>query len=282
MSITPASASTSRPTTATSTYNTSLTCTGARRRTDAGLAGQLNAEWTALLDDAGTDRTVRSWSTRHEALAGCADLSAVEQAVAAGPASRTDGILLALLRLAQDGDALAGRTVLQFMLGKAIRIAASYSGRDTRENLEHTAVTALWTTIATYPTARRREKVAANIAMDTLRAVSLEFAPGRSETPTEPSTLAAVLAAPEGAQGGGDRPADLELLELLAWAVDHHVTTAADATLIIDIYAPAPGSEGGAAAAARHGLSWAAARQRASRAVRKITVAIRADALAAA
>ncbi|WP_158602974.1 hypothetical protein, partial [Jiangella rhizosphaerae] len=217
------------------------------------------------------------------ALAGCRDLADVEATVTAaatGTSRGADAALLALLRLAHDGDALAGRTVLQLMLGKAIRIAAGHAGRDSRESLEHAAVAALWTVIATYPTERRPAKVAANIAMDTLGAVSRELAHRRTETPAEPDTLAAVLGTDPA--DPADQARDADLAELLAWAVDAGAITVADAALLIDIYAPPPGVEGGAAAAERAGISWAAARQRASRAVRRITLAVRADALAPA
>lgn len=256
----------------------SVTITGARRQTGSGVAGRLNDEWDRLCaGDGGTTAVVAGWAAAHAPLAGCRDLGDVEAAVTTGRAD-ADAVLLALLRLAHDGDALAGRTVLQLMLGKAIRIAGGHAGRDSRESLEHAAVAALWTVIATYPTERRPTKVAANIAMDTLGAVSRELAHRRSETPTEPDTLASVLGSdPAGPDGG-----DLDLSELLAWAADTGAITAADAVLLVDIYAPAPGLEGGAAAAERAGISWAAARQRASRAVRKIALAVRADALEAA
>jgi hypothetical protein len=251
----------------------SVTITGARRQTGTGVAGRLNDEWDRLCAD-GRVAAVARWAAVHPALAGCRDLGDVEAAVAG---DRADAVLLALLRLAHDGDGLAGRVVLQLMLGKAIRIAGGHAGRDSRECLEHAAVAALWTVIATYPTERRPTKVAANIAMDTLGAVSRELAHRRAETPTEPDTLAAVLgSAPAGPAG------DVDLAELLAWAVDAGAITTADAALLLDIYAPAPGLAGGAAAAERAGISWAAARQRASRAVRKIALAVRADALAPA
>ncbi|PZF81009.1 hypothetical protein [Jiangella anatolica] len=250
----------------------SVTITGARRQTGTGVAGRLNDEWDRLCAD-GRAATVARWAAAEPALADCRDLGDVQTAVTAGRLA-ADAVLLALLRLAHDGEPLAGRTVLQLMLGKAIRIAAGQAGRDSRECLEHAAVAALWTVIATYPTERRPVKVAANLAMDTLGIVSRELAHGRTEAPSEPGTLAAVL----GAGPGDDGAADLDLAELLAWAVDAGAVSAADAGLLLDIYAPSPGLEGGAAAAERAGLSWPAARQRASRAVRRIALAVQADA----
>ncbi len=255
------------------------TCTGARRRTDASLVGRLNAEWSRLCAHPRTQSAVAHWGRRHPELAGCLALEDVELAVATAGSERADPILLALLRLARDGDSLAGRTVLQLMLGKAVRIASTRAGRDTKPSLEHTAVAALWTVIATYPIERRPAKVAANIAMETLRAVTGELTHQLSETPTSPDVLAADLMPLTASER---TTADHELLELLTWSVDAGTITAADATLILDIYTPAPGIEGGAAAAERHGLSWPAARQRASRAIRKVARQLRADMPAAA
>lgn len=256
----------------------SLTCTGARRRADASVAGQLNTEWARLCADPTATAAVVRWADSIEALTCCATLADLETVVIAATSSDADGILLGLLRLHHAGDQLAGRAVLQLMLGKAIRIAASRAGRDSRQNLEHLAVTALWTVIATYPVHRRPTKVAANLAMDTLRAVTGELNHDKVETPASPDTLAATGES----RTPDDAPADLELLNLLAWAVDHRTITKADATLIVDIYCPAAGEKGGSAAAARHGLSWPAARQRASRAIRKIAAAVRSDMTAVA
>lgn len=265
------------PTTLASGYD--VTRTGARRRADASLVGQLNAEWSRLCADPRTDAAVSRWAARHPELAGCLALEDVESVVAGAGGEQADRILLALLRLVRSGDSLAGRTVLQLMLGKAVRIATTRAGRDTRPSLEHTAVAALWTIIATYPIDRRPAKVAANIAMETLRAVTTELTHQLSETPTSPDDLAADLMPLTPSER---TTADHELLDLLTWAVDEGTITAGDATLILDIYSPAPGTEGGAAAAARHGLSWPAARQRASRAVRRVAAQIRADVPAAA
>ncbi|MBB5787194.1 hypothetical protein [Jiangella mangrovi] len=269
------------PTTLASAHEATpdVTRTGARRRSDASLVGQLNAEWSRLGADPRTESVVAGWAARHPELTGCLALGDVELAVAGADGEQADRILLALLRLTRAGDSLAGRTVLQLMLGKAVRIAMARAGRDTRPSLEHTAVAALWTTIATYPIERRPARVAANIAMETLRAVTTELTHQLSETPTSPDVLAADLAP---LPPSSRTTADHELLNLLTWAVDEGTITAADATLILDIYTPAPGTDGGSAAAERHGLSWPAARQRASRAVRKVAAHVRADVPAAA
>lgn len=242
----------------------------APHRHDSSLVGRLNAEWARLCTDPATVTTVGVWASEHAALAGCTSLSAVEPAVASGSRDDADAVLLLLLRRGRDGDALATRAVLQLMLGKAIRIAAAHAGRDTRAVLEDTAITALWTVVANYPIERRPTKVAANIAMDTLRLTVAELAHQQHETPTGPEHF-------RGTDSADELPPDLELLDVLMWAVETDTISAQDATLVLDIHALGPGREGGPAAAERHGLTWGAARQRSSRAIRRIAAAVRAD-----
>lgn len=262
--------------------NDTTTISGARKRIDGSIVGQLNLEWAALRTDPATCQRVRAWAEAKEPLAGCTAVGDIETRTASVSRAEADQILLALLELAV-ADRLAGRVVLQLMLGKAVRIAASHTGRADRDLLEQLAVAALWDVIATYPIQRRRQKVAANLAMDTLRQVVAELAPGRVESPVEPDVISRHAPGDEAVDDDAPAPVvDLELFEVLAWGVDHGVLSPADASLLTRVYCPAPGEDGGEAAAAEFGLSWAAARQRCSRAVRKLATAVRADTLAAA
>ncbi len=245
--------------------------TTAPRRHESGLAGRLNAEWSRICADPVSHASVARWGHDHETLGQHPSPAAIEQAVRKADRHGADDILRALLNQGHNGDPLAHRTVLQLMLGKAIRIAATHSGRDSWSVLEETAITALWTVIASYPIERRPTKIAANIAMDTVRLTTAELAHQRHEAPIPAPDLS--VSDP----GHRDIPPDLELAELLAWAVDTAAITAAEATLLLDVYAPGSGERGGSAAAERHGLSWATARQRCSRAVRKVATAVRAD-----
>ncbi|HEY9412691.1 MAG TPA: hypothetical protein VIP77_24165 [Jiangellaceae bacterium] len=262
---------------------TERTASGARRRTDGSVVGQLNLEWARLRVEPTAERAVLRWAEQAEALHGCRSLADIEARTAASSRPVADQILLALLELTAAGERLAGRTVLQLMLGKAVRIAAAQSGRAERDLLEQLAVSALWDVIATYPITRRREKVAANLSMDTLRQVVAELAPDRQETPAEPESFGAGGSlmselTGEASDGTGTVP-DLELLDVLVWGVDQGVLSRDEAALLVRVYCPAPGSTGGAEAAAAFGLSWPAARQRCSRAVRRLAAAIREDVL---
>lgn len=77
-----------------------------------------------------------------------------------------DGVLLALLRLQQEGDRLAGRVVVQAMVPKLVLMAV----RDPEASFDD-YLAALWLRVATYPIARRPRRVAANLALDSLKSV---------------------------------------------------------------------------------------------------------------
>lgn len=144
----------------------------------------LNAEWDRLRCEAVPDR----WR-----LAGVATLDHVLQAVRSSP----DESLGRLIAAQASGDSLAGRVVLQAMLGKLILMAA----RDAAHSIDD-YVTECWVRIGTYPLQRRPRRIAANLAWDTRRAVradaSAELPSDLTVMPHVPSaepTVSSVLSA---------------------------------------------------------------------------------------
>ena len=123
----------------------------------------LNRDWDELV---GRHRgSVRGWSHRHGALADCRSLADVLLAARGQP----DAVLGALLTEVSTGDQLAARVVLQSMLGRIVRMAA----RDPSAGIDD-YVAALWCRILTYPLDARPARIAANLSMDTLKAVFAE------------------------------------------------------------------------------------------------------------
>lgn len=122
----------------------------------------LNAEWAELA----RQPPPRAWRTE-SALRGIATLAEVLHTVRANP----DAALLALLRRQAAGDVLAGRCVLQAMLGKLVRLAVA----DPVAVLDD-YLAAAWERIATYPVDRRPCRVAANLALDALKSVKRQRA----------------------------------------------------------------------------------------------------------
>ena len=131
------------------------------RRSGFRIVDALNVEWQQLAS--GDDRgIIAAWAARHDALAACRDLDQVLGAVSSNP----DPALAALLLEHSQGAQLAGRVVLQTMLGKVVRMAC----RDPRATADD-YVAAMWCRIADYPLGRRPARSAANLALDTLMAV---------------------------------------------------------------------------------------------------------------
>lgn len=252
--------------------------TTARCRT--GLPAALNAEWTALREDPHGVATVRRWVAAEPALRDARTLVDVERLAGSAP---SDQVLAALLRLAQNGDRLAARTLLQLHLGAAINLArrtCHHAGGDLEE-AQARAISALWEAIARYPLPRRRGNHAAGLALDVLRQLT-------AHTDNRPGRARRLLEVPrEGLREeleGRPEPAPAvdatrQVEELLRWAVRKQVLTSEDATLLRRLHTSADGAgrELTQAAVARElGMTHTALRQRSSRATRKLAEAIRA------
>jgi len=232
------------------------------RSTRMQIIDLLNEDWRRCVVD--HPHRAQQWAARHGVLSNCRDLADVLAAVRQSP----DEALFTLLAENANGDELAGRVVLQAMLGKLVRMAATDPKADVDDY-----VSAMWCHIRDYPLPRRPNKIAANLSLDTLKAVRAEHSGKRCDPET-----AAVAPGP----GLNDL-----LEEHLARSVaDHNAATAAlsaDSVLqtagrlgLIDrpthavlrsVY-----SDGlsGIDAAQRHHTSPAMIRNRCSRAVRRL------------
>ena len=113
-------------------------------RSPFALVDALNREWAVLL----------------------ADLPDDVSALVEGARRGDDGSLHRLVSAALAGDRLAGRAVLQSQLGRLVRMAS----RDPRAGVDD-YVSAFWCVVARYPLGRRPERIAANLALDTLKLV---------------------------------------------------------------------------------------------------------------
>ena len=226
----------------------------------------MDGEWAALQEDAAAAAGCRRWASAHPVLAGCGTPAHVVARARAAP----DVVLGHLLAEAGAGDRLAGRVVLQALLPKVVRMAAVDRAADVDDYLA-----SLWCEIAAYPLARRPTSVAANLALDTLKAVHAERRPAADVTTPPDLVELAADRRPSRTLGGGPGRTGPHLGGVLDRARQHHLVDAPTSELLRSVY-----GDGlpGAAAAARHGISPAAVRLRCSRAVR--TLARHADLLA--
>lgn len=163
------------------------------------LLHQLNHEWTELLSHS----PIPTWSTTIPEVAACVCAGDV-LALLPGFA---EPVLSGLVRLAQAGDQLAARTVLQAMLPKLVRMSRTGIARSRRDALDD-LVSAMAARILTHRP--RRSSTAGNLALDSLKDAlhlwqgrspgsevalptnTLEFL-GRADTPPLEGEVAEVL-----------------------------------------------------------------------------------------
>lgn len=193
------------------------------------LTRELNAQWQRLCDGkesapdvaAALDRWRRSPAADLGEVAGLADvLGAVRRC--------PDLALGQLVFQAQRGDAVASRVVLQAMLPKLVLLARSQQrARIPFEEVLAGAVAALWERVATYPLLSRPQKVAANLALDTLKALRAGQVEDARSVPVPDL---------EGHQEAVETPLDDELGLVLTRAVDLGVITSEEARLLVLVY----------------------------------------------
>lgn len=244
------------------------------------LPSRLNVEWRALCGAPDTVAVVAGWSSRQPALADLDTLDGVLRRITGGDLNLRDGVLLALLELARDGDRLAGRVVLQAMLPKAVRVAMCVVRRPDvlgdREEAQARAVAALWQAIATYPLTARPGRVSANLALDTLAMVqrghtgSSHFTPSFPEQPFADLRVLGEAAVNDLDSDDLAGPADAQLLTLLAWSVQTGVLELGQARLLARVYILGGDPEDTRTIAAELGISRPALRQRCSRLARQL------------
>jgi hypothetical protein len=264
--------------------------TAAAHWRSASLPSRLNREWALLCDSAAGRLAVRGWAVAGEGrdeLSALVDVDGLQAVVhllhsTDAEAGGHDAVLIALLEWAQEGDRLAGRVVLQTMLPAAVRLAHAITSRPDvlgdRDEACAVVLATLWQVIATYPVARRRDRVAANLYLDTLAVVRRG-----STSSTHRAALAfpeqsyadiRLAAEPAGLDAGPDDlagPADAQLYTVLAWAVRSGVLRLDEARLLARVYGFDAGhAETGPAVAARYGVSWPALRQRCHRLARRV------------
>jgi hypothetical protein len=231
------------------------------RRGGFSIVKALDAEWYELVRDHRT--AVTAWADRYEALARCRSLDDVLSAARLNP----DPVLAALLTEVACEDQLAGRVVLQVLIGRMVRMAQ----RDPRSSIDD-YLAHLWCVIGTYPLQRRPVRIAANLSMETLKAVSQErrwLAQGGVTLLPSSESLEELLE-PMGLDGSlydSPPPVDVELRLVLEASSLLQSIDDSDALLLRTIYAD--GMSGNQAARQFH-TSAGTVRVRCSKVVRQL------------
>jgi hypothetical protein len=232
-----------------------------RRRSRFGLLEALDREWCELVHCQRTAAT--QWASQHEVLASCRSLDDVLSLAKLN----SDAILAALLTEVAAGDQLAGRVVLQALLGRMARMAQ----RDPRSSLDD-YLARLWCVINSYPLSRRPVRIAANLSLDTLKAVSQDQRwLRRGDVLLLPSTESLEQrlepAALDGSPCDALAPVDVEVRRVLESGSSLQLINDSDANLLRSVYAD--GLTGSQAARCLR-ISAGAVRVRCSKAVRRL------------
>ena len=232
------------------------TGTGHAVRPHGTIVAALNRDWDEQVER--HRGPVHRWSRRHGALAGCGSLAEVLLAVRSQP----DAVLGALLTEVSTGDELAARAVLQALLGRVVQMA----GRDRSAGVDD-YVSALWCQIHSYPLAARPERVAANLALDTLKSVVRErrWLREGEVSPWPPELFYDECERLHWAVATDDRA--LSGREVLRAGVDRGLLDGPTHEVLVSVYVD---ELNGAEAADRHWTSAASVRNRCSRAVRRL------------
>lgn len=253
------------------------------------LVASLNAEWATLALQPAHDGNGASWGERAASLHGLDTLDDVLCALRAADRSQADAILHALLTLTAGGDELAGRTVLQAMLGRVVRSLRTARAHKI-SSPEAESLAAHWEMIRTYPL-HRTSSVAANLALGALNLL-VRSAPALPayEAVNDPDQVDAVAAGDYApcslwAVTGQDQvdldgifpatrsPAS-EVLDALRWAQQNGALTNFEIELLVRVHLHDESATCLADAGTAMGMTYDATRQRYSRAVRKLAHAV--------
>jgi hypothetical protein len=202
---------------------------GIRRR--FGIVEALDQEWCELVHaDQGT---AARWADRRDVLAPYRSLDVLLSVARL----KSDPVLAALLTEVSAGEQLAGRVVLQALIGRMVRMAQ----RDPRASVDD-YLAQLWCVISSYPLQRRPVRIAANLSMDTLKAVSQErrwLARGGVKLVPSSESLEELLE-PTGLNGSAYNsppPVDVEVRQVLEASSMLQLIDDSDAALLRSIYA---------------------------------------------
>lgn len=248
---------------------------------------QLGQEWTRLCALPSLTHTLRRWGRTEPALAGVETLGALVDQIDGSTGQQEDQMLLALVRLTQTGQQMAGRVLLQAMLPKIATMVRRMrpSSNDDRwvEDRRQIAVATFWEVLQSYPAQRRQSRVAANLALDTLHELTRGLRRPPVDIPVDPDDASARLASRsylEPRMSSDGLTADSDLVEVISWALSTRAISSEEAALLVRVYLPdAHEDPRGAGIAGELSLSHAALRQRCSRARRRLIEAVHADAV---
>ena len=234
---------------------------------------QLISEWITLNSTTSASTTVTRWATSEPLLEGFHHPHEIVDAIDSAQADQKDAYFLALLRLTQQGQALAGRILLQLMLPKLGRIALRMAARDADtlwgEDRRQLVVAEFWDIITNYAVDRRTNAVPVKLALDTLHRCTMKQPWRHQEFPSDDAAAFIDRHPTREHDHHSDEP--IRLSDVVSWGVKQSVISQDDADLMVSIYVD---EEKPQQAADRLKVSADVIRKRCSRARQRLTAAL--------
>lgn len=184
----------------------------------------LLAEWVTLQHLPSTAIQLRRWARTHPILTDYPTPGDLVDAIDAAPQDIAEQHLIALVRIYQAGNQLAGRIVLQAMLPAINRIVANRSIDDQQSVLAE-----FWIVLSTITITDTTTRIAANLKLSTLRAITRPARPNPELLQADPL----IWHAPEATDDTTDTT---DLADVIAWAHHTNAITTDEAAILTFAY----------------------------------------------
>ncbi|MBW4818334.1 hypothetical protein [Rhodococcus qingshengii] len=212
------------------------------------------------------------WVSTRPELAGAESFSDLKALTFCEP----DAVLSVLLHAHQAGSSLAGNTLIEFMrpklagMQKYARVANGVAAHAAYADRTAATLHAFWDTISTYRGAHRG--IAGQLALNTLHKIT---ATTTALDVTVGDTYFQIADEEKAAEEflRAEDPTEIDVMEVLDWAVDQGTISASDRTLIMRSYMNEDGVDV-AALAEEMGITYAVARKRLSRSIARVRDAV--------
>lgn len=241
----------------------------------------LNDQWRQIRHSRASRRTVARWGRTHPVLAPATDPHDILLMIDQATLTRKDELFTALILLAQDGQDLASRILLQAMLPKLSRMAGTSRLGFPIEDRRQLIVGAFWEAVAAIRVENRHGRLAGQLALDAYNRISTTRCKEDAVDPDQLPRKGRWVSVPD--QDGVDAvhdqarlypDKDSDLDEILEWMLRGKKLSDDEVSLMQRVYLPPEPGHTQETIAADLQISFPALRKRCSRITAKIRTEI--------